>query len=108
MADPTPAPVVTPGKDTSEFSLTKFLAWAGTAVTLLSAASEAISQIVRALKGVPAGASGMALYIAIIGALVAVIPSIYYKFTRLSLKTTAIEAASAASASDAKAALDAS
>lgn len=104
MADPTP--VVSPGKDTSEFSLTKFLAWLGTAVTVLGAAAETISQAQGALKAVPATATGAGLWIAIIGALVAVIPSLYYKWTRLKLKTEAIQAAGAAAVSDAQAALN--
>lgn len=106
MADPTP-PLVTPGKDTSEFSLAKFLAWLGTAVTVLGAAAETVSQVQGALKAVPATATGPGLWIAIIGALVAVIPSLYYKWTRLQLKTAAIQAAGAGLASDAKAAIDA-
>lgn len=105
MADPI---VVTPGKDTSEFSVTKLLIWIGSGVTIASTAVEAGKEIIAALEKVPAAASGPALYLALIGAAIALIPSLYFKFTRLQLKKAAINAAAAGAASDAKAALDAS
>lgn len=103
MADP----VVTPGKETTEFSVTKLLMWIGTAVTLLSAATESVSEIMAAVQKIPTTSTGPALWMALIGAAIAVIPAVYYKFTRLQLKRSAIEAAAAGTSSDAKAALDA-
>lgn len=111
MADPTPPvapPLVTPGKETSEYSITKFLMWLGSGLSVLAAVNQTIEIVTGALKGVPVGLTGPTMWLAVVAALIAVAPAIYYKWTRLSLKTTAIEAAAAASASDAKAAIDAS
>lgn len=106
-AAPAPAPLITPGNQTSEFTLTKLAMWVGIVTSAVGTADAILQDVSAALSKVPLTATGPALWIALTGAATVVIPAAIFKISRTSLKKTAITAAMAAPASAVQAGLEA-